>query len=336
VDSLSGENILVTGATGFIGKNLVDVLLRHGAHIHVMVRDVSKARKLLPHHGIHFIPGDLVNPRSWHEAINADTIFHLAGYAHAISDLDNRSSDVHKNITVDGTQHLLNAAVRAGVKRFIFASSVKAMSEETGSLCLDESSPAKPGSVYGHAKLKAEELVLAMGEKHGMHVCNLRLAMVFGPHNKGNLPRMIAAIDQGRFPPLPEVNNKRSMVHVNDVIQGMLLAAENPAACGKTYILTDGHIYSTRQIYISICTALGRRIPRWTLPVGMLNIAAKLGDIAGRIQGGRSALDSETLRKLIGSACYSSGKITKELGYCPTRTLQDALPEMIAAYKASE
>lgn len=334
MDMFDGRDVLVSGATGFIGRNLVDALVRRGARVHALVRDLTRARSLLPDRRIHLIPGDVRDPRSWHDAIEADTIFHLAGHAHAMSDVGNESSSLHQRTTVEGTRHLLYAAGQAGARRFIFASSVKAMSESTGSVCLDESVPANPGSVYGSAKLTAERLVTAVGEEYGLHTCSLRLPMVFGPHNKGNLPRMIEAIDRGRFPPLPVLNNKRSMVHVDDVIQGLLLAAERPEARGNVYIITDGRVYSTRQIYTAICAALGRPVPKWVVPVSVLNIAARAGDIVGRVMGRRFMLDSEMLEKLIGSACYSSEKINKELGYVPTRTLVDALPDMVAAYKA--
>jgi len=97
----------------------------------------------------------------------------------------------------------------------------------------------------------------------------LRLSMVYGPTRKGNLPRMIEAVTKGRFPPLPETGNKRSMVHVDDVVQAAMLAAERPESVGQTYVVTDGPPYSTRQIYECICEALGRDAPKWHVPIGM-------------------------------------------------------------------
>lgn len=329
------KDVLVTGGTGFIGRKLVHALVCREAQVHVMVRDLSSAIKLLPDERIHLIAGDVTDPASWKDAIKADTVFHLAGLAHSMSDIGDELSSFHQKITVEGTRYLLDAARRAGVQRFVFASSVKAMGEETGPRCQDESIPAAPRSAYGSAKLAAEKLVMAAGERHGLHACSLRLPLVFGIGNMGNLQRMIAAIDRGRFPPLPELNNKRSMVCVDDVVQAMLLAAEKPEARGKTYILTDGRVYSTRQIYTSICAALGRPVPKWSVPLGALRIAARMGDAVNRVLRRRFLLNSEMLEKLIGSACYSSEKISKELGYVPTCTLDDVLADMVAAYKAN-
>jgi nucleoside-diphosphate-sugar epimerase len=235
-------------------------------------------------------------------------------------------------VTVEGTRHLLEAAARSGVKKFIYVSSVKAMGEGAKS-CQDESSIAEPMTSYGRAKLEAERLVLEAGKKHGMHVCNLRLPMVYGRDNRGNLWHMIAAIDRGRFPPLPETGNKRSMVHVDDVIQALQLVLEDTDIRGRTYIVTDGQAYSTRQIYIAIHEALGRAVPRWTIPVGMLRATARLGDVIGGIQGRSFVFNSGTLEKLIGSAWYSCRRIEAELDYRPTRTLTDGLREMVNQYR---
>jgi nucleoside-diphosphate-sugar epimerase len=146
---------------------------------------------------------------------------------------------------------------------------------------------------------------------------------------------MIAAIDRGRFPPLPEIGNKRSMVHVDDVIQALQLVAENPAANRKTYIVTDGRVYSTHQIYDAIRQALERPPPRWTIPVGLLQAVARMGDVLGRIRGRDFVFDSNVLHKLTGSAWYSCRKLESELGYRPTRFLEDGLREMVGEYKRS-
>jgi len=219
--------------------------------------------------------------------------------------------------------------VDAGVKRFIFVSTVKAMGECTDG-CVDESSPARPSSVYGQAKLAAEGLVLEAGRTSGMHVSVLRLPIVYGRDNRGNIPRMIAAIDRGRFPPLPEVHNKRSMVHVDDVVQALLLVAQHDVANGKTYLVTDDQQYSTQQIERLVRMALGRAIPQWSVPQIALRLAARLGDLMENVLGRRLPLDSSVLEKLLGSACYKCDKIKNELGFRPRYTLADALPEMIA------
>lgn len=326
-----GGAVLVSGATGFIGRKLVDALHARKMPVYALARDLSKLRALWPQGDVAGRSGDISNAETLKDVCaGVHTVFHLASYADDAQ--SNETGDPHWGVTVEGTRHLLEAAVRAGVKRFIYASSVKAMGEG-GDGQLDETSPATPVSSYGRAKLEAERLVLEAGRKHGMHVCNLRLPLVHGRDNRGNLWRMIAAVDRRRFPPLPETGNKRSMVHVDDVAHALLLAWENSAANGQTYIVTDGQVYSTRQIYVAICKALGRPASRWSIPVGLLRVVARMGDVIGRIRGRGFVFDSNVLSKLTGSAWYSCRKIEAELGYHPTRSLEDGLREMVDEYK---
>jgi nucleoside-diphosphate-sugar epimerase len=147
---------------------------------------------------------------------------------------------------------------------------------------------------------------------------------------------MIAAIDRGIFPPLPELGNRRSMVHVVDAVQAAVLAAHTPAANGQCYIVTDGRAYSTHELYELICRALGKPIPRWHVPLWSLKALGKVGDAIGQISGIRFLFDSDALDKLIGSAWYSSDKISRQLGYCPTITLETAMPELIAWYRKGQ
>jgi nucleoside-diphosphate-sugar epimerase len=327
------QGALITGGTGFIGGRLAVALLERGARVHVLTREADRGNARWSDCDVVVVRADLSQPETLRDACRSvDTVFHLAGYAHADDANDAAASGIHHRVTVEGTKELLAEAVRSGVRRFIFTSSVKAMGEGTD-LQLDERAWPTPKTAYGCAKLAAEELVLEAGQRHGMHSCVLRLPLVYGLGHLGNLARLIEAIDRGGFPPFPEVHNHRSMVHVDDVVQALLLAAEEPTANGRTYIVTDGQIRSTRQIYESICQALGRPVPNWHVPVSALRFGAWIGDALGAVTGKRMVLRSESLDKLLGSAWYSSEKIQHELGFAATRTLESALPEMVAEYQ---
>ena len=147
---------------------------------------------------------------------------------------------------------------------------------------------------------------------------------------------MISAIDRGIFPPLSEVGNCRSMVHVSNVVEGAILAATNPVANGQCYIVTDSRPYSTRELYEMICRGLGKRVSRWHVRLEALRILGRVGDFIGRVRGRRFLFDSDALNKLIGSARYSSEKISRELGYHPSITFEEALPELIAWYRKKQ
>lgn len=322
---------LVTGASGYIGRRLVNALLRQGVAVRAVARDAVRIKALWPFAEVEAVSADLARPQTLAGVCDGvRTVFHLAS---GTDESGVAADQAHAGGTVAGTRMLLADAVRGGAKRFIFMSSVKAMGEG-GQACLTETSPALPVGSYGRAKHAAEHLVFEAGRRHGLHVCALRLPLVYGGDDgKGNLPRMIAAIDRGRFPPLPETDNKRSMVHVDDVVQAALLAAERPQANGQLYLVTDGRDYSTREIYLAMCAALGKPPPRWVLPLAGLRVAARLGDGIGFIARRDFPLNSETVEKLTGSAWYSSEKIRRELDFRSAHTLIDALPEMVGHYR---
>jgi nucleoside-diphosphate-sugar epimerase len=322
--------VLVTGGTGFIGRHLVNVLRQQGADVTVL----SRHNPATGAQGFRLITGDLARPDTLEGiCLGRDIVFHLGGYVHDRDGLDGKNEEINRQVTVAGTRALVEQALQAGASRFVFFSSVKAMGEG-GETCADESAACQPTTEYGRAKREAEKIVLDAARR-GLPVVVLRMPMVYGPGAKGNLPRMIQAVARGRFPPLPETGNKRSLVDVRDVVQAALLAAVNSLASGKVYIVTDGLAYSTRQIYEWICAALPRPVPRWTIPVSWLRLAAFAGDVIGRLRRRRFTLDSAALEKLLGSAWYSSEKITRELNYRPAHTLKDSLPEMVAELRKS-
>lgn len=321
--------ILVTGATGFVGQHLVERLLRDGFNVRVLIRSEVEGQRWCKH--IEVAKGDVRDARSTRLAVDGvEAVFHLAGKVHDFEEVHDATE--HEGVTLRGTQNLLAAAGESGVKRFVFLSSLSVYG--TGSEALrDETATCDAASAYGRAKLQAERCVLNQGEKFGIHVCCLRPAMVYGPGCKGNLPRMIKMIDRGLFPSLPDVGNRRSMVHVSDVVESAVLAATHPAANGQCYIVTDRRCYSTRELYEMICRGLGKPIPRWHVPLAALKALARVGDAVGRLHGRRFAFDSDALEKLTGNAWFSSEKISRELGYRPKVTFEDALPEMIAWYR---
>jgi UDP-glucose 4-epimerase len=339
-DSFTGKTVLVTGATGFIGRHLAKALSSQNARVLALARNAAKVAGLSTDGQIIGIVRDLTQAGSLAEVLrNVDVVFHLASEGEGGESTTRPASERSKTeksqegVTIRGTRKLLDAARKTGVKGFVFLSSVKAFGENTDER-LDETSETHPTSAYGRAKLAAENLLLEAGRRYGFHVCILRLPLVYGLDNDGNIARMIAAIDRGRFPPLPEVENKRSMVHVSDVVQAALLAAERPEASGQLYIVTDGQAYSTHDLYVKICQGLGRRVPGWHVSVGMWRGLAKAGDAIGAIRGRPFAFDSDALQKLFGSAWYSSEKIARELGYRPARTLDDGIKEMVTAYRS--
>lgn len=324
----------MTGGAGFIGQHLVERLLRDRLSVRVLLRREGASRpEWLP--AVEVVTGDVRDPLAMKSAAaGCDTVIHLAGKAHVLTEVRGDEEE-YRAVNAEGTRHVLEGAVAGGARSVVLFSSVKAMGEG-GSRCLDESFDGPPETPYGRSKLAAERVVLDGGLQAGLHVVCLRLPLVYGPGNKGNLYRMMTVIDRGLFAPLPEVNNRRSMVHVSNVVEAAMLAATNPAANGQCYIVTDGRPYSTRELYEMICRGLGKRVPRWHVPVGLLKALARMGNAIGRIRGKPVLFDSDVLEKLIGSAWFSSEKISRELGYHPALSFEEALPELIAWYRTSQ
>jgi nucleoside-diphosphate-sugar epimerase len=213
----------------------------------------------------------------------------------------------------------------------VYVSTVKAMGEETiGEY--DERNGALPVTTYGKAKRAAEELVLA-ANSDSMQTCVLRIPPVYGRGAKGNLSKMVAATASGWFPPLPDNTGKRSWVHVNDVAQAVMLVASHPSAAGQLYLVTDGEPLSSSEIHTLILDELGLPPRRWEIPWWSFRLAARIGDIIGRVTGRRMPLDSAVLQKITAPANYSSAKIARELGYQPKHTLRMSLHELLANAK---
>lgn len=311
---------LVTGASGFVGRKLCERLRGTGRVRGLFRRDAQGPWD-------ESFRADLSSDGPLGGALESvDTVFHLAGKT---DDSKTAARDVQlfHRVNFDGTARLLEAAAVAGVKRFVLLSSIKAMGAR-GSEALNEESPALPTTPYGRSKKAAEEIVLGCGDIP--HVCVLRSTPVYGAGSKGNLVRMIRAMACGIFPPIPDTKNVRSMVHVEDLVEALVLCAERDEANGRVFLVTDGQGYSTRQIYDWACEAMGRKAPSWSVPPAVLHAAAKLGDALGGLAGRSVGFDSGVVERLLGSARYDSAFIERTLGFKPLWDLHKALPEMVA------
>ncbi len=319
---------LVTGATGFIGSALVRRLRAAGVPVRGLARSTRDAAA-----------GDITSVDLATGLIPPDVlrgiqiIFHLAAKTHDVTATEAADAE-YWSINLEGTHRLLEATRRHAIKRVVYVSSVKAQAEETRR-AIDETHAPEPTTAYGRSKLAAERLVLTEAARRGFEAVCLRFPLVYGPGQRGNLARMITAIDRRRFPPPPASNNRRSMLHVDNAVEALMLAGQHPAAAGQTYTVTDAAPYSTRELYDLIRQGLGRRPARWAVPSWAFGTLATAGDSAKNILGLRVPFDSEALQKLLGTAWFSSEKIARELGYRPIRSLRDAMPELVADYRSA-
>lgn len=310
------ESTVVTGASGFIGRALCRTIAARGG----VVTGIARGTKPADDSCDNWIAVDLAHttpelPRG------IDKVFHLAGKAHAIS--EGSADDVeYDRVNLGGTRCALDAAVTAGARAFVLFSSVKVFGDhqQRTDRALFEDDVPEPATPYGRSKLAAERLVL--GETRIPHRVVLRPALVYGPEVKGNLARMREAVGRGRFPPLRDTGNRRSLVHVDDLVSVALLAAMAPVAAGRVYHVADGEAYSTRRLYLAMSASAGRAPPRWTMPGFVLRAFAIVGDTAGAVRGRRAMFDSTALRRLGESAWFGADRARSELGWKPLNTFE--------------
>ena len=295
--------ILITGAMGFIGCRLLKFLEAYEYEIYVLCRQ--------PHPDYETVVCDLhsdVIPKDALKGIN--TVFHLAGFAHDLGDAS-KVEKLYRSVNVDATVQLAEIAVQQGVKNFVFVSSVKAGGSPLSGRCMTEEDLGEPDGIYGKTKREAELKLLRIGLQSNMQVSIVRPSLVYGPGVKGNLRLMLAGIEKGWFPPLPEFNNRRSMIHVEDLVRTLFLVGGDYRANGEIYIATDGVAYSSREIYVAMCGLLGKVVPRWSVPKFLFDLMAL---ISPRI---RKKVD-----KLFGDENYSSKKL-QSIGFCAKYGLRD-------------
>ena len=298
----------ITGATGFIGQHLLESRQLYlgrfkGMSIRILSRQLHpKYETVVCDLQTEIIPNDALE--------GVDTVFHLAGFTHDIRDAS-EIRGLYQNVNVNSTVRLAKLAVQSGVKRFVFVSSVKAGGIPPTGDCFNEQDQKTPDGVYGETKREVELKILEMGRQSGMHVSIVRPSLVYGQNVKGNLQLMLSGIKKGWFPPLPEINNKRSMIHVNDLVRAILLVADDDRANGEIFIATDGTPHSSRDIYNAMCIVLDKSIPRWSVPKILFDMASLVNP---RIK--------YKLNKLLGDECYSSAKL-EALGFKAKKTLKD-------------
>lgn len=320
--------VLVTGASGFIGRALCTYLAAAGSPPWALLRrpaDGPWSRVLQHELGEGPLPAGALD--------GARTVFHLAGRAHALDDALQADAP-YQRVNVEGTRQLARAALAAGVRRIVFVSSVKAMGEG-GATVADERSPALPVSAYGRSKLAAEQALFEACAGSDTEVVVLRPPLVHGPGQRGNLTRMFEAVARGRFPPLTLGAGRRSMVHVDDVVDAALAVAVTPACAGRVYLLSGPRDVSSSELHDLMLQALGRRPPRLRLPVAALWPLAWLGDGLGRLLGRRMPLDSALLQRLTGAARYSAARLAADTGFLARRDVSVTLAALARDWQAA-
>jgi nucleoside-diphosphate-sugar epimerase len=267
--------ILVTGAKGFVGKALCERLQKQ----EISVRGVLKK----PHTSIttsgDYVVADLSNETEWTLALrNVRQVIHLAARVHIMKDSSSDSLAEFRRINVDGTLNLARQAAAAGVKRFIFLSSIKVNGEftEIGKPFTADDEPA-PEDPYGISQYEAEQALLQIASNSGMEVVIIRPPLVYGPGVKANFESMMRWLARGIPLPLGAVTrNRRSLVALDNLIDLIVTCLNHPNAANQIFLVSDGEDISTTVLLNKMWKALGRPARLFYVPLVLLKIGAFL------------------------------------------------------------
>ncbi|MDH7944208.1 NAD-dependent epimerase/dehydratase family protein [Pseudohongiella sp. SYSU M77423] len=304
------SRVLVTGGSGFVGRHLVPMLQSQGDAVSVLQRPTQ----------------DLTRPESLVTVVKGiDCIYHLAAYAH----VNHARTQLIYQTNVEGTVNLLEAAIEAGVSRFVYVSSI-----------LADPAHDQPRTAYGDAKFQAEQQLMAAHEQGRIAVTIIRPASVYGVGMKGNLMSLLGLIQKGVMPPLPDFQQAISLIGVQDLCQVLVLAAaaleRSVPSRAPVYAVSDDQHYTIKGIEQAMRDALGKPPATFATPRWLFFAGALLLEVAGRLLPLRNAPGLRTWRALSRPNHVDGSASRQELGYNPRLTFYQLLPSIIADSATSQ
>lgn len=306
--------VLVTGATGFVGHFLCDRLLAQGFSVRGTLLTSENPSSLVD--GVESVAVEpLGDDTQWNHALaGVDTVIHLAARVHIMDDTSSDPLAEFRRVNVDGTTHLAREAVKAGVKRLVFISSIKVNGEETVTPYTPYSPPS-PSDPYGISKWEAEQALRKIEAETGLEVVVVRPTLVYGPGVKANFLNMMKIISRGIPLPFASITNRRSLIYVGNLVDALATCATHPEAAGKTYLVSDGEDVSTPDLILRAAKALVVSARLFPVPIFLMRLAGKLSGKSGAVN------------RLTGSLTVDSSKIRRELGWEPPFTMDEGLRE---------
>lgn len=302
---------LVTGANGFVGKQLCAELFRQGYAIRAAVRSenarIDDAEQA--------IVGSIGGGTDWTAALHGvDVVIHLAARVHVMRETAGDPLAEFLEVNLHGTANLARQAVQAGVKRLVYVSSIKVNGEETiGGHYYTELDDPSPQDSYGISKREAEQTLHRVAAETGLEIVIVRPPLVYGAGVKGNFAQMLKILAKGIPLPLASVHNLRSLIYVENLVDALIVCATHHAAAGQTYLVSDGEDISTSDLLHQLGVAMGRPARLFPCPPALLKLAGRLTGKAGQVE------------RLLGSLRVDSGKIRRELNWIPPYTLEQGL-----------
>lgn len=360
---MSGGKVVVTGASGFVGSHLVDHLLNCKIDV------VPTSRSTRTANGLHHIQSPELGPKAdWGKVLEGcSTVVHLAARAHVLGERGGSDvEEIYHRINARGTARLTNQALAAGVKHFVFVSSIGAMAESSDSRLTAEN-PCVPSTPYGTSKLEAELALKEIAVAGGMAWTIIRPPLVYGQGNPGNMGRLLKLVKTGIPLPLASVRNCRSFIYVENLVDLVVTCLANSKAFGKTFLPSDGEDVSTPQLIRAIARVnAGVEQGAWSREHGrksgdlvgdreLRHTFGRRGDLSS-LRSGSSARHSArlfhfppsllnaagrlpglgALRKLTSSLYVDSEPIRRDLGWTPPFTMEEGLRRTLAGVESRE
>ncbi len=310
--------VLVTGASGFVGRALCAALGMQGH----LVRAASRMPAGRTQSST-FAVGDIGPDTDWTAAVTGcDAVVHLAAHVHVMSrQADDAAGNFHR-VNVEGSENLARQAARAGVRRFVFLSSVKVNGETSVERAFMESDPIMPMDAYGLSKAEAEKRLRSISLETGMEVVILRPPLVYGPGVKANFLSLLRAVDSGVPLPFSSISNLRSLVYIGNLVDALGACLVHPAAANRTFFVSDDHDVSTPQLIREVAAALGKKSLLFPFPPAMLRGASLF---MGR---------AEQIARLTGSLQVDVSSIKTTLEWQPPFSLQQGLTDTVSWYRS--
>lgn len=315
--------VLVTGATGFVGRPLCERLRNEGRQVRAALRRAGP----LPAPGIEPVEvGEIGPDTDWRAALQGvDAVVHLAARVHQMDDQAGDPVAAYRRVNALATAALAKAAAEAGVRRFIFASSIKVNGEATApGRPFKEADMPQPHGPYAQSKWAAEQALRRIARRTDMEIVSLRPPLVYGPGVGANFLRLLDWIEAGRPLPLGLAENRRSLLYLGNLIDAMLACLRAPGIVSQAYLVSDGETVSTRDLIRMLARELGR-------PARLLPVPPALLRHLGRCLGRRAEV-----QRLLGELTLDGGLMQRELGWHPPHGLSEGLAATVRWYKSRQ
>ncbi len=319
-----GVRVLLTGATGFVGSAIVKSI--SDSSCHDLIVSSRQPDSSFDASIKNFVIGDINSDCNWRAALDGvDVVLHAAARAHIMRDSASDPLIEFRRVNTAGTLHLARQAAEAGVRRFVFVSSIKVNGEATSEKSpFTEEDPPSPQDPYGVSKLEAEQGLLALARETGMEVVIVRPPLVYGPGVKANFRSMMSWLKRGIPLPLGSVHNKRSFVALDNLVDFVVTCMDHPRAANQVFLVSDGVDLSVTELLTGLANAMGQSVRLLPVPVGLLKAGASL-------LGKR-----DVSQRLLGSLQLDISKAREVLGWVPPVSVEDALKKTAADFLAND